>query len=393
MKPQTLLLLALPSLALRPASAQIVERVVAKVNGDIVTLSEFQSRQIASAQQARVSADKVEAYLRQNNAKILQEATDELLLSQRAAELGMKMRPEMIRDVIEGIKKENNLESDGELQEQLRREGMSLDDLKRSIEHTSLRREVLRREVDGKVVVSEDESYAVYQADKATLYTKPATVTLEEILVNGDDAQDKAKTLVARARAGEDFQTLARAYSAAPSARHGGELGTLAKGEMNPELEKEAFAVPAGTISDPIAQGEGYRVIHVLEKTEGSVTPYDQVKTDIKKKLTEEKGQKEYTEYLDGLRKKAVIEIKVREVPLALSGPIPDNALLDTPLLGGKGPQVPAKPAAGPAPVEASGGDEAEISTSTQAAPERVAPPPGPDAKPEEKKPEKPPAR
>jgi parvulin-like peptidyl-prolyl isomerase len=401
----SLALAFVPSLA----APEIVERVVAKVNGDIVTLTDFQARQIAAAQAARISPERVEAFLRQQNAKILQDAVDELLLTQRAADLGMRMRPEVIRDIIEGIKKENNLETDAELQEQLRREGMSMDDLKRSIERSIQRRQVLQREIEPKIAVSEEDSYAEYQKRKAD-FTKPATVTLEEILVEGDDAQEKAEALVGRARAGEDFAALARAFSSAPSAKNGGELGTLAQGDMNPELEKLAFSLAKGGVSAPVPQGSGYRILKVTDKTEASVVPYEEAKKDIRARLGEERIQKEYQAYMDTLRQKAVVQIQVREVPLQLSGPVPENALLDTPLLGGGGGSLglggepepkPAAPAAAPtapsaaaaAAAPAATGDD-EFTTTGSAVPERVAPPDPPGApKEEEKKPEPPPQR
>ena len=395
--------LVLPSLLFLavPAPAEILERVVAKVNGDIVTLSDFQARQLAAAQAAHVGADKIESFLRQNNARILQEAIDELLLTQRALDLGMKLRPEASREIIEGIKKENNLETDADLQEQLRREGMSMDDLRRSIERSIMRRQVLQREIEPKVAVSEEDSYAEYQTRKAD-FTKPATVTLEEILVKDEDVRAKADALVARARAGEDFQALARSYSQAPSAKNGGELGKLAQGEMNPELEKHAFALAKGAISDPIAQGQGFRILKVVDKTEGTVVPYDEAKEEIRRKLGEERISKEYQAYMDVQRQKAIIDIRVREVPLQLSGPVPENVLLGTELLGGSaGPELgaPDKPAEGkPAERPAAAlptippvGDESEFTTTPQAAPERVAPPASGEKKPEEKKPEKPP--
>jgi peptidyl-prolyl cis-trans isomerase SurA len=109
MQQPSLLLVLLPSLVLPAAArAEIVERVVAKVNGDIVTLSDFQSRQLTAAQAARVGPDRVEAFLRQNNARILQDAIDELLLTQRADELGMKAPPQAVREIIDNIKKENS---------------------------------------------------------------------------------------------------------------------------------------------------------------------------------------------------------------------------------------------------------------------------------------------
>jgi peptidyl-prolyl cis-trans isomerase SurA len=398
--PRRLSLLVVLSLALAPAThAEVLERVVAKVNGDIITLTDFQARQLAAAQAARISPDKIEAFLRQSNAKILQDAIDDLLLSQRAVELGMRLRPEVAREIIEGIKKENNLETDAELQDQLRREGMSMDDLKRSIERSIQRRQVLQREVEPKVAVSEEDAYAEYQANKAE-FTQPPTITLEEIVVQGDDARAQAEALVARARAGEDFAALARAYSRAPSAKNGGELGKLAQGEMNPELEKQAFALAKGAISEPIPQGDGFRILKVVDKTELSVTPYEEAKKTIRQKLGEQRVQQEYQAYVDGLRAKAIWEVRVREVPLQLSGAVPENALLDTPLLGGGGadripfgsdpPREAAAPAAAPAD------DDAEISESGPANPEHVtapAPPSPPTApeKKEEEKPKKPP--
>src|SRR3954471_2050807 len=135
MKPSTVLfrrsavLLALAGgLALSASSrAEIIERLVAKVNGDIVTQSEFEARQLAAVQAAHIAPEQVETYLRQNNARILQEAIDDLLIVQRAEDLGIKLRPEYVQDIIEGIKKDNNIPDEAELRRQLRREGMSLD--------------------------------------------------------------------------------------------------------------------------------------------------------------------------------------------------------------------------------------------------------------------------
>ena len=154
--------LSILSLALLAAAArgEIIERVIVKVNGDVVTQSEFEARQIAAVQQARISPAQVEKYLRDNNARILQEAIDDLLLVQRAVDLGIKLRPEYIKEVIDGIKKENNIASDDDLQQQLKREGMTLDELKRNIERNILKRQVLQRELENKVTVTEAEARA-----------------------------------------------------------------------------------------------------------------------------------------------------------------------------------------------------------------------------------------
>src|SRR5438128_6068447 len=124
MKPPRALPILSVALFAAAARGEVIERVIAKGNRDIGTQSEFEARQIAAGQQARVAPDQVEKFLRENNAHILQEAIDALLLVQRATDLGIKLRPEYVKEVIEGIKKENKIASDEDLQQQLKHEGM-----------------------------------------------------------------------------------------------------------------------------------------------------------------------------------------------------------------------------------------------------------------------------
>ncbi|MGE0452956.1 MAG: peptidyl-prolyl cis-trans isomerase [Vicinamibacteria bacterium] len=382
MKPRTLVLLVpnliLTALLSSPAPGEIVERVVAKVNGEIVTLSDFTARQVQAAQAARVTADRVEQFLRQNNARILQDAIDEVLLLQRAKELGFRMPPEYIADVIENIKKENNITSEEAFQEQLAREGMTVDDLKRSVERSIMTRQVLSREVESKIQVTEADLAADYEARRGE-YTKPPAVRLQELLVTSDagDALEQAQGLVARARAGEDFAELARTYSKAPSRASGGDLGLLNHGELHPDVEKIAFALPPGGVSDPIASGSGYQILRVEARVEGGTTPFEQVKEEIRKRLTSARRADAYEHYLADLRKSAAVDIRVREVPLQVDLPS-SGSILDPPddTLGAP-LAAPAAPAAASAPAPP--GDD-EFRVSPQAAPERVAPASAPAA-------------
>ena len=216
-------------------------------------MSEFEARQLAAVQAARIPPDQVETFLRQNNQRILQEAVDDLLITQRAEDLGIRLRPEYVQDVIEGIKKENNIPSDDELRRQLRREGMSMDDLKRNIERSVLRRQVLSRELESKAVVTDADARAEYEKHKAE-YGKSASVHLQEIVV---PESEQAQEVVRRARGGEDFAGLARALSTAGSRASGGDLGQVSPGDMNPALARIVAALPAGGVSEPIPTDNG----------------------------------------------------------------------------------------------------------------------------------------
>lgn len=375
----SLLLLLLPSPLLAPAlaRAEIVERVVAKVNGEIITLTEFQQRQLAAAQTARIDPAQVSAFLRKNNAKILQEAIDEVLLMQKAEDSGMKAPAEWIDEAIAGIRKENNLTSDEQFQAALAHEGLTLGELRQNIERGIIKRYILERDVRPKAEATEAELRAEYEKLKAAEFTKPATVTLQEILVRNDGGGlALARRLVERARAGEDFQTLARTYSSAPSRANGGDLGQIAQGDLHPDLEKTAFSLPVGSVSDPLPVEDGYRIVKVIAKTSGSTTPLEGAKDKVRERLMAARFEQEYDAYMDALRKNAVVSLYVREVPLQLTGPVTDASILEAldPLAPEAPTPAPASPPEGAA-LGAVSADDDEISTSPQAAPERIAPP------------------
>jgi parvulin-like peptidyl-prolyl isomerase len=385
--------LAVPSalvlLAAGEASPEVIEKVVAKVNGQIITLSEFQSRQLAAAQAARVDPATVGQFLRQNNARILQDAIDDVLIMQKAEDAGLKAPSQYVDEAIATIKKDNNLTSEEQFQDALAREGLTVSELRQNVERSIVRRMIMERDIRPRVEVSESELRAEYEKLKGTEFTKPATVTLQEILVKEDQGGlSVAKDLVTRARGGEDFQALARQYSAAASKANGGELGQIAEGDMHPDLRKIANALSVGEVSEPLSVEGGYRIVRVLAKTAGSTTPFEGARDRVHDRLMMDRFEKEYASYLGELRKTAQVELRVREVPLQLTGPIPEGSLLET---LGEATQGAASEAAAPAPgatpaapvaaerrpvappPSATGDDE--ISTSGATGPERVAPP------------------
>jgi parvulin-like peptidyl-prolyl isomerase len=387
-----LLLLASLLGTAQAARAEIIERIIAKVNGDIITLSEFQDRQVAAAQAARITPEQVGPFLRENNARLLQEAIDEILILQKAESSGLVLPPEFADEVIESIKEDNNIASEEEFQAALAQEGMTLDELRENVRKSYTRQMIVRRDVDSRISITEAQLREEYEKVKDAEFTKPATVTLQEIFVSDDvGGVGLARDLVERARRGEDFSSLARTHSAAPSAATGGDLGEIAQGDLNPELEKTAFALSVGSVSDPIAVEEGYRILKVVAKTSGNVVPYATAKERIRNQLMGERFGDAYEEYIREIRENAVVELRVREVPLQISGGIPEGTLLDgvDPFsLGPAAPFMPGSPAAGPAadapegtasptadrnPFAAPGQDD-EIVTTPQARPERVIP-------------------
>jgi peptidyl-prolyl cis-trans isomerase SurA len=331
----------------------VIERVIARVNSQIVTLSEFEARQMAAVQAARISEAEIEPFLRQNNAKLLEEAMEELLLVDRAATLGMRLRPEYLDQVIEDIKKEQNIPSEEEFQMQLKREGLTREGLRRNIERSVIVRQVRARDIDPKAQVTEADVRNEYEHRKASDFTRKATVHLLEISFRGPGAAEAAQAAQERLKKGEDFATVAREVSASGSRSLGGDLGRVEPSDLNPALSAAIANLRPGEFSAPVAVEGGYWILKVQERLADEVTSFDQVKERIQEELTRTRFEKVYGDYIADLKKNAVYTVYVREAPTQI---------------GRK------KAKAAPQPASA---DE-EITTSGSAAPERVTVPAGP---------------
>jgi len=338
------------------AHGDVIERVIARVNGQIVTLSEFEARQMAAVQAARVQEGEIEAFLRQNNARLLEEAMEELLLVDRAAALGMKLRTEYLDQVIGDIKKEQNITSEEEFMAQLRREGLTLDALRRNIERSVVVRQVRARDVDPKAQVSEADVRAEYERRKAADFTRKATVHLMEIVVKGDGALATANALVDRLRKGEDFETLARENSTSASQAAGGDLGRVEPDDLNPALSLAIAPLRPGEVSAPVAVDGTYRILKVQERLADEVTAFDQVKERLQEELSRAKFEKVYDDYIADLKKNAVYTVYVREAPTTIgrkSRPAPKPVATDDEFTtsGTVAPERITVPAAPPRPT------------------------------------------
>lgn len=156
-------------------------------------------------------------------------------------------------------------------------------------------------DLEKKLDVTEDEirDYFVMHPKEFTI---PEKVHIKVILLKvpegseqnvADKVKEKASELLKRLRAGENFETLARAESEdKTSAENGGDLGFIAKGSLAPELEEAAFKAEVGSVSEPIRTKQGYYLIKVEEKQAEVARTYESVHDEIRAKLLETKARK-----------------------------------------------------------------------------------------------------
>jgi len=325
--------LALFVAALATPKADILEQVLVKVNGEIITKTDLEARQIAALRQKnpnlRPDSDAaLQKALAEVTPEVILDAVDELLMVQRGKELGYSMTTERFNSIVENIKKENKIETDEQLQAALKQENMTMADLRRQLERTMMVQQVQQNEVMSKLQVTDTEMKTYYDAHKDEFATVPS-VTLREITINvpttaqginvaqDDAAKAKAEEVRAKIVAGEAFARLASDYSDSGSKANGGLVGPLQKTDLSEELQKAIAGLKTGGVTPVLRTTRGYQIIKIENLQDTTTKSFEDAKAEVADKIANGKRQGEYLKFIDKLRTEAIIDWKNDEIKKA----------------------------------------------------------------------------
>jgi peptidyl-prolyl cis-trans isomerase SurA len=313
---------------------EVIEQVLVKVNGDIITKTQLEQEQIAVLRQrmngqvdpaALKNDEQLKKMLTEITPQVLVNAVDELLLIQHGKELGYKMSDDQFRDIVANIRKEQGLQDETKFQQALASENMTMDDLRKSLERRMLVEQVQRQEVGSKLSITEEEAREFY-AKHPGEFTDPASVTLREILVSvppaaggvnvaqDDAAKKKIEDLRARALKGEPFAKLAAEASDSKSKTNGGLIGPFSPSDMSPELKALIDKMKPGEITPAIRTPGGYQLFQLDTPKVAALQPFEKVSDVIGQKVADARTQAEMKKFLSRLRAQAIIEWKNDEL-------------------------------------------------------------------------------
>lgn len=292
-----------------PLSARIVDRIMAVVNRKVITLFDVQQAEQVLREDSGI------AQLTQED--VVNYLIEQELIFQAAEAEGILITEDDLQNALNGVKQQYQLQSDDALKDALAREGKTLNDFRAEIRRQLKIAKIVNQEVRAKVDVTEADIQAVYQEQITQQSQPPETRTVRQILLtvpeNADAAQveqinTQAEQLVQQLRAGADFATLAKAYSAHESAQAGGELGTFKPGELAAPFDV-AFTLKSGEISDPLRSEKGFHILTAQITSAQSPASEDNLKKQIENKLLIEKTDARYQEWVETLKQQAYIEI------------------------------------------------------------------------------------
>jgi len=330
------------ALAAVPLRAEIIEQVLVKVNGEILTRSEFEKRQLAELQakpelaKLGPNSPQLAQAVSEATPSLILAAIDEMLLLQRAHEHGWALSTEQVNRILGDIRKSNNLEDDATFKKALESEGMTETDLRKSIERDVLIRQVTQVDVTDKINVTDEEVRAFYD-DNARAFTQPAEVMLREILIavptterginvaQSDDAREQAEGIRTRLLAGEPFARLAGELSASPSKNNDGLLSPIKIDELTPALQDVINALKIGQITEVMQTSRGFQIFKLESRSETKVKTLDEARGDVARRVAELKSRGERMKYIEKLRDQAKIDFRNDELKRAYEKGLADR--------------------------------------------------------------------
>jgi peptidyl-prolyl cis-trans isomerase SurA len=305
-----------------PDSGKTVEEIIARVNNEIITRSEYdKARQTAvedakSECQNRCTPEQLQVDVEDRQKHTLRDLVDQSLLVQRAKDMGVSVEPELIKR-LDAIRIENKLPSMEELEKAVSSQGLNWEDFKNNIRNTLLTQRVISSEVGSHIAISDDEVTKYYEAHK-TEFVRQEQVALREIVVNTEgkkpeelpDLKKKAETALKRVQDGEDFGEIAKRLSDGSTKSQGGFLGVYKRGELSKELEDKVFKMKRKELTEVMETKQGYLVLEVLEHYDEGEQSLAKVKNEIMDKLYSGRMEPAMREYLKTLREQSYVVIK-----------------------------------------------------------------------------------
>ncbi len=302
------------------ANVAIVDQIVARVNGDIISQDELErlTRELAQELKAQQEVgSRFDEDFQRRQKDILRDRIDELLLIQKGKELNINVDSDVSK-YMANLQRQAKITDPDKFHEYVHQQaGMSYEDFLAETRNQFLTRQVIGQEVARHINITDQEIQDYYNKHKSD-FVREEKVFLSEILISteGKDAngiaaaEKKAKQVAADAARGQRFADLARDNSDAATAKQGGELGGYKKGDLTKQIEDAVWNLPKGAVTQPIRIQTGFEILKVDDHTKTGLAPLADVRSDIENILYGPRMQPKVREYLTQLRKTAFLQIK-----------------------------------------------------------------------------------
>ncbi len=305
--------------ALQSWSTEIVDRIVAVVNNDIITLRELDLKILPFEEKIlnmQYPAKKEREMLNKVRAEMLNQLVDEKLTDQEIKRYRIEVSEKEIDDAVERIKKMNYF-TDEELQAALANEGITMEAYRNGIKTQMLRANLVNYRIKSKIVITE-EDIKTYYDEHSKEYVGETKYHLRNIIMKistyADDAekmgvQAKMEMVLDKLKAGEAFVTMAAIYSESSLAEKGGDLGLFRLEDVSPQLQEALKDLAPGDYTPVLDTDQGYQIFYVQDIVESEGKTLEEMRLEIENKLFNEIVEQKFQTWLEELRTESHIRI------------------------------------------------------------------------------------
>ena len=310
-----MMLLSFLLISILPATAEMVSRIAAVVNDDIITT--YQLDQALQSQLATMDRRPTPAQLTPLRNQVLKRLIEETLVQQRIRALNLTVSEEEVETAILDVQKQNNLTRE-QLADAVLTQGMTFDAYRENLRKQILRYKLISTEVRSQVDVTEKEVMEYYRAH-IDEYRYPSSVTLSAITFPFPEESNTlqkarinqaAESAYKRLKDGSPFEEIADLYSDEFNA-FSASLGTFSYGEMVPEFVNAINNVEDGGFSRPVEKADAVHILRVDTRQEGGLRQYNIVKPEIYQLILDQKTDARIKQWTKGLESRAFIDIRL----------------------------------------------------------------------------------
>ena len=298
---------------------EIVERIVAVVNDDIITYLDVQKEM--SPYEAQIKAvgydpEKEQQMLYRVRSDVVNKLVDQKITDQEIKRYKINVSDEEIDGNIEQIK-ESKLWTDEDFRKALENEGMTIESYREDLKSQSMRAKLLNMAVKANIVITKEDVAAYYESN-IEKYQGELTYHLRNIIMRVSETADtnmkqavleKMENIHAELEKGASFESLARQYSESVLAKNGGDLGVLPYKDFSPQLKEALDGLSKGQYTAVLDTDQGYQIFYIENMLKENEMPLEAVYSEIEKTLYKELSEKAFIEWLEALRETSHIKI------------------------------------------------------------------------------------
>jgi peptidyl-prolyl cis-trans isomerase SurA len=293
-----------------PDKQTLIDRVVAVVNDDVIMMSELQEAMVISRRDGRTESDGAEL-----ERTMLNRLVDERLQVQEAKRDKVEVTDEELRGALDDIVKRNGGDRE-RFEVMLRAQGVTWEALRRAIREQILAQKVRSRRVVRRSTVTEAEvdQYLAENRDKFEAglkfhaYHMAITVEATSSAAAWEQAKREIDEIAVALAGGADFAELARTRAKDPA---GGDLGWVARGELDAAFERPLLQLQKGQVTAPIRSGSAYHLLKLDDREELTPEKLADARQQVRDLLLQKKAQERFDEWLESLRRRALIAIRL----------------------------------------------------------------------------------